>query len=166
MIKWIIIIVIGLFILGLLGNGIDELGKILKSLFSISKKTIGMFVFLLLIVYLYIGGENPNNRIYSDLSEEEISNYDPHFQCSMLIVDCKEKTYTTKSLKDGKIYTHVQKMKDAVKVDLMNKYSRIVLKNPKCDEFEVDTFYMGEIRFRDRTTYVDNKRDGKIFEYR
>jgi hypothetical protein len=147
-------------------GGIELLGQIIKTGFNLLKNSLGMFLFLLLIVALYFHGENPDNKIYSDLSKEKIESYEPHFKCSMLVIDCEKELYTIKSLKDGEIYTHVQKMNKAVKVDLINKYSRIVLIRPKCDEFEVDTFNIGEIRFRDGDTYVDYKRGGKVFEYR
>lgn len=166
MLKWIIIIVLALIILGFTRNGIELLGQIIMTVFNLGKKLIGLFIFLLLIVALYFHGTDPNHKsIYSGFSKAEMESYEPHFKCSMLIVDCKEKLLTIKSLKDGKIYTHEQKMTESFKVDLVNKYSRIVLRNPKCDEFETDTFNIGEIRFIDEHTYVDYKRDGDIFEY-
>jgi hypothetical protein len=166
MIKWIIIIVVAIIILGSIKGLLEFLGQFIVTFFNILKNTFGIFLFLLLIVALYFHGTTPDNKIYSDLSKEELENYDPHFKCSMLIVDCEEKLLTVKSLMDGKIYTHEQKMDKSIHVDLINKYSRVVLRNPKCKEFEADTFKIGEIMFLDNHTYIDYKRDGQIFEYR
>jgi hypothetical protein len=166
MIKWIIILVLVLIVLSCVKGGIELLGQLIVSFFKLFKNTIGLFLFLLLIVALYFHGTNSKGKIYSKLSKAEIESYDPHFKCSVIIIDCEENLVTIKSLKDGKIYTHEQKMIDGLLVDIVNKYSRVILKNPKCEQFEVDTFHIGEIVFLDKYTYIDYKRDGEIFEYR
>jgi hypothetical protein len=135
-------------------------------LYSFVKRILGLLMFLFLIVGLYYHGTDPKNEIYSKLSSEEIESYRGHFNNSILTIDCKNDVLITKSLDNGKIYTHENKIKNGVFIDILNEYARIVIKNPKCGEFEIDTFRVGEIKIVDSHHFVDYKRGGQTLEFR
>jgi hypothetical protein len=165
-VKIIIISVIVLILLSVIKGGIELLGQIIITVFTLGKRFLGLFIFLFLIVSLYYHGTDLKNQIRSGMSADELESYRGHFEHSMIIIDCENEFSTVKTLDNGKIYTQEEKMGKTVFIDVLNEYSRIVLINPKSDEFEVDTFMIGEIKFVDNHHYIDYKRDGQTFEYR